>query len=468
MFKEWCKIHGFFEKNPNPSHVLMDGGVLSVPFDRLTDFYEKYVECVKVNEKIYVVEQKTIDAYNFFVDLDYKDDDPLTIEEIKRVCKVICDKVSKYGGKNALVSVAKPKPVGDLMKTGVHINWPDFPVNRDSAIALREHVIGTLNLVYGSKDWNEIVDLSVYGSSERNTRGSGFRMPFSHKWVTHKDCGGKGCHECNNGKETQGEYLPVFVYKHGPFAMFERISSEPTVEIMYMATLRLEGVEPNIIEGASNKSEGSFTAAQLKNELKDPETCALLESFIRKNMEGQGHARIKNVYKEKNSYLVATTSRYCENTKRAHGSNHVWFYILGDSIFQKCFCRCETMRGRFYGFCKDFSGRKHQLPPTIVDKLQVTKYKPPPKRLPTPPKPDDVVKNELKNYIQKYMVNGCDVTVRDIKKDKGIRKYTVSSDYTCKVCEEMCTFSISKSEIKRICKCKNRVHMLIDKIASKL
>ena len=187
MFKEWCKIHGFFEKNPNPSHVLMDGGVLSVPFDRLTDFYEKYVECVKVNEKIYVVEQKTVDAYNFFVDLDYKDDDPLTIEEIKRVCKVICDKVSKYGGKNALVSVAKPKPVGDLMKTGVHINWPDFPVNRDSAIALREHVIGTLTLVYGSKDWNEIVDLSVYGSSERNTRGSGFRMPFSHKWVTHKD-----------------------------------------------------------------------------------------------------------------------------------------------------------------------------------------------------------------------------------------------------------------------------------------
>jgi hypothetical protein len=250
--------------------------------------------------------------------------------------------------------------------------------------------------------------------------------------------------------------------------MFERISSEPTVEIMYMATLRVEGVEPNIIEGASNKSEGSFTVAQLKNELKDPETCALLESFIRKNMEGQGHARIKNVYKEKNSYLVATTSRYCENTKRAHGSNHVWFYILGDSIFQKCFCRCETMRGRFYGFCRDFSGRKHQLPPTIVDKLQVTKYKPPPKRLPTPPKPNDVVKNELKNYIQKYMVNGCDVTVRDIKKDKGIRRYTVSSDYTCKVCEEMCTFSISKSEIKRICKCKNRVHMLIDKIASKL
>ena len=58
MFREWCKSHGFFEKNPNPSHVLMDGGVLSVPFDRLTDFYEKYVECVKANEKVYVVEKR--------------------------------------------------------------------------------------------------------------------------------------------------------------------------------------------------------------------------------------------------------------------------------------------------------------------------------------------------------------------------------------------------------------------------
>src|SRR6056300_684693 len=215
MFKEWCKEHGFLGKNPNPSHVFMDGGVLSVPFDRLKEFYEKYVECITLNEKVYLVEQKTIDAYNFFVDLDYKDDDILTIEEIKRVCKVICDKVSKYGGKDALVCVSKPKSVGDLIKTGVHINWPNFPVNRSSALALREHV--------------------------RNTRGSGFRMPFSHKWVTHRACNGKGCAACNRvGKETQSEYLPVLMYKHGPLSMFQKISTEPTVEIMEMATLSSE------------------------------------------------------------------------------------------------------------------------------------------------------------------------------------------------------------------------------------
>ena len=116
---------------------------------------------------------------------------------------------------DALISVAKPKPHGDYIKTGVHINWPNFPVNRSSALALRDHIISTLQLVYGSKDWNDIVDLSVYGSSERNTKGSGFRMPYSHKMVNCKECQGKGCESCDKGRIIQGEYLPIFLYKSG-------------------------------------------------------------------------------------------------------------------------------------------------------------------------------------------------------------------------------------------------------------
>ena len=466
MFKEWCKSHGFFEKNPNPSHVFMDGGVLSVPFDRLTEFYEKYVECIKSNEKIYLVEQKTIDAYNFFVDLDYKDDDVLTVEEINRVCKVICDRVSKHGGKDALVCVSKPKKVDDFMKTGVHINWPDFPVNRSSALALREHIINTLNIAYGSKDWNEIVDLSVYGSSERNTRGSGFRMPFSHKMVTHKACNGKGCSECDRGKQTQSEYLPILLYKHGPLAMFQKVSPEPTVELMNMATLRTECTDPRIIEGARVKKEGSFTANQLKDELKDPETCALLETFVRRHMEGQTDARVKNMYREKNSYLVATTSRYCENTKRNHMSNHVWFHILGDTIKQKCFCRCETLRGRFYGFCKDFSGRAHQLPPNIVEKLQVKKFKPLPKKKPVE-KPKCDVREDLKAYIKKYMIQDDNLEIHAIENMKG-KKKLVKTNHVCPACSTKSDFSIFKDEIQKVCKCTNRKHRLIDKITSKL
>ena len=237
MFKRWCIDQGF-ANNSNLSHVLMDGGVLSVPFDRLNDFYEKYVDAYTASEKVFIVEQKT-ENYNFFMDLDYKDEDELSFEQIESICKVICDKVSKFGGKDALVSVAEPKPIGNLIKTGIHINWSGFVVNRSSALALREHVINTLHLAYGSRSWENIIDISVYGSSSRNTNGSGFRMPWSHKRAKHELCSGLGCEICENtGKETQSEYLPIFIYKHGPLAMLQKTEQNPTVDMLHMATLR--------------------------------------------------------------------------------------------------------------------------------------------------------------------------------------------------------------------------------------
>ena len=54
-----------------------------MPFDRLNEFYDKYVEAVKADEKLFVVEQKTT-TYNFFVDIDYKDDDIVDNINVKK------------------------------------------------------------------------------------------------------------------------------------------------------------------------------------------------------------------------------------------------------------------------------------------------------------------------------------------------------------------------------------------------
>ena len=364
MFKRWCKDQGF-ANNSDLSHVLMDGGVLSVPFDKLNDFYEKCVEVYNSGEKIFVVEQKT-ENYNFFMDLDYKDDEEMSFEQIKSVCKVICDKVSKFGGKDALISVAEPKPIDTLIKTGIHINWPGFVVNRSSALGIREHVINTLNLAYGSRDWKDIVDISVYGNNSRNTKGSGFRMPWSHKKGKHEACDGQGCELCNNtGKETQSEYLPIFIYKHGPSSTLQKTEQKPSVDILHMATLRTQSMEPVIIEGT--RKEATFTTLQTKNEFKDQEALLLVEAFVRKNVEGQTTASITKMFKYNKQFLVSTNSKYCENKKCNHNSNHVWFHIVGDTIAQKCFSTTNVLRQ--YGFCKDFSGRRHQLSKKITDIL---------------------------------------------------------------------------------------------------
>ena len=460
MFKRWCKDQGF-SNNSDLSHVLMDGGVLSVPFDKLNDFYEKCVEVYNSGEKIFVVEQKT-ENYNFFMDLDYKDDEEMSFEQIKSVCKVICDKVSKFGGKDALISVAEPKPIDTLIKTGIHINWPGFVVNRSSALGIREHVINTLNLAYGSRDWKDIVDISVYGNNSRNTKGSGFRMPWSHKKGKHEACTGQGCELCNNtGKETQSEYLPIFIYKHGPSSTLQKTEQKPSVDILHMATLRTQSVEPVIIEGT--RKEATFTTLQTKNEFKDQEALLLVEAFVRKNIEGQTTASITKMFKYNKQFLVSTNSKYCENKKCNHNSNHVWFHIVGDTIAQKCFSTTNVLRQ--YGFCKDFSGRRHQLSKKITDVLyedgKVETYTPKKKVIVEPEQ------NLLEKFIKKYIVKRETFIIESLKRE-GVKKYTVTTKESCDTCKETISFSILKSQIHQVCKCKCRAHNLTDKIVSTL
>jgi hypothetical protein len=432
-----------------------------VPFDKLNNFYEKCVEVYNSGEKIFVVEQKT-ENYNFFMDLDYKDDEEMSFEQIKSVCKVICDKVSKFGGKDALISVAEPKPIDTLIKTGIHINWPGFVVNRSSALGLRDHVINTLNLAYGSRDWKDIVDISVYGNNSRNTKGSGFRMPWSHKKGKHEACAGQGCELCNNtGKETQSEYLPIFMYKHGPSSTLQKTEQKPSVDILHMATLRTQNMEPVIIEGT--REEVTFTTLQTKNEFKNQEALLLVEAFVRKHVEGQTTASITKMFKYNKQFLVSTNSKYCENKKCNHNSNHVWFHIVGDTIAQKCFSTTNVLRQ--YGFCKDFSGRRHQLSKKITDVLyedgKVETYTPKKKVIVEPEQ------NLLEKFIKKYIVKK-ETFVIELLKREGVKKYTVTTKESCDTCKETISFSILKSQIHQVCKCKCRAHNLTDKIVSTL
>ena len=460
MFKSWC-ISQKFNNASNLSHVLMDGGVLSVPFDKLNDFHEKYVEAVKRGERLYVVEQKT-DTYNFFVDIDYKSVEALELDEIKDICKVICDKVKRHGGKECVISLAPPKPCGDLIKTGIHMNWPGFVVDQGSALALRDHILLALSALNSSTDWNEIIDLAVYGSATRKTKGSGFRMPWSYKRAKHDACGGQGCEDCEKGKVDQLAYLPIFVYKPGPpFSAILEIDQTPNVEILKMSTVRTDEPQTVHVEHPSVVvKEGTFTNDQTKDELHDEETKLLIQEYVRKHLEGQQNSYITKLFKHKQTFLVSTNSKYCENLKREHGSNHVWFIISGNEIIQKCFCRCETLWGRRDGFCKDFCGRRHLLTRNITDKLYPRKddIKDCPeikKRVEKPPLDHSVAKEKVQAYIQKWVKGQENTMVVNVKRDKTT--FTVLT--TSNLCETTnskhddanMTYVIKKNQITQKC-----------------
>lgn len=354
MFKRLCYENSFSNKN-NLSHVLMDGGSLSVPFDKLNVFYDLYIKCLKADEPVFIVEQLT-DTYNFFVDIDYKDDVALTLEQVESITQIICDKVQTFGGSKCLISVAEPKPKDGLIKTGIHMNWPGFVVNQNGALQLRHHIISTLSKIYTARNWDQDVDSSVYGNIGK--KGSGFRLLWSHKMID---------------KKVEGVYLPISLYTNGKM---EDTTQEPTLEMINYATVRTDN--PNFVEipelvvlcqiinTNSKRKEGDFKKSETKNEIYNSELVRLLEEYIQKYMNQS--IKIYNIFKFKNIFLLKTNSKYCENIKREHSSNHIKLQIEYRLrcwvIYQKCFCTCSDKT------CKDYEGRPRTLTPTICKHLE--------------------------------------------------------------------------------------------------
>jgi hypothetical protein len=289
-----------------------------------------------------------------------------------------------------------------------------------------------LKSIFKNKSWNQIIDCSVYGDSKKRTKGSGFRIPWSYKKGKHLACGGQGCSGCDdNGKVTELPYVPVFKYVYGPvLCLMNTVSqeNEPSIDTLKMSIIRTGDTNVKAVRPLDGKKreEGSFTQTQMKDEFDNSEAIAHLETFIRKNLEGQEDARITKVFTHKNHFLVSSSSKYCENIGRSHNSNHIWFHVVGDVIIQKCFCTCETVIGRKNGFCADFRGEQNQLPASLVSKLYPNAG--PPKRSITPPIKQKLTIDDaipvLNEFINKN-IQAMDITNLSKKKGKYIATTTV-------------------------------------------
>jgi len=330
MFKQYIHTSG-----NELTHVLMDGGKLHVPFDKIDDFYLSYINFVKQSIKVFVVEQKTM-YYNFFMDIDYIADEPLSMERVYNVTECICKFVNHD---MSLVSVSEPKHKNGKIKTGIHINWNGLVVDQSKAIELMNRIVTHLYTFDSSVEWRTCIDPCVYGNPETGSKGSGFRLPWSHKKTNHEACHGKGCVQCEHtGKITEGVYLPII---HN----YEYISPDITLEKLKLATVR---------------TSAPYTVPIPPPVFKNVPTEVELQEFIQRNMEGQSKARILKVLQtNKRCMVVSTDSKYCANKKTTHKSNHVWFEINNKekTICQKC----------HDDECKKFSGRKHRLPDKICE-----------------------------------------------------------------------------------------------------
>ena len=285
----------------------MDGGILHVPPEETQDFYREYIEAINLGTKLYVVEQKT-ENFKFFVDLDYKAPEKLADEDLVQFCSIIHKSLETSSP--CLIARARPRSIGEgLIKSGVHIHWPNLSVSRTQAMNLRTKIVTSLAADFPF-DWDKVIDASVYG-------GSGLRMLWSHK------------------KPTGDPYVPWRSLDGREF------SKTPDVETLTLFAIRTDEKE-------------SFPSEVLTD-------TGPLEDFIQKYMEGQERAHVKKVQRgEHNGWYAQTDSKFCERIRKEHKSNHIWFHIGSRRISQRCFDED----------CAEFKGTEHILPPSIVEKLE--------------------------------------------------------------------------------------------------
>jgi hypothetical protein len=324
------------------THVLMDGGVLLVPPEETLEFYQAYCQTINFGSKLFVVEQKT-DRFKFFVDLDYKAKEKLSDEDLLQFCFIIHETLGGDSVSECLIARARPRVVGEgLIKSGVHIHWPRLIVTRTEALNFRSKLIQAL----GDGPWDTIIDVSVYG-------GSGLRMLWSHK------------------KPTGDPYIPW-----RQLNSTREFSKTPNIETLELFSVRTDE--------AAKEAEGQVV------EVKG------IEEFIQKYMAGQERTHVKRIQRhEYDGWYIQTDSRYCENLRREHKSNHVWFSIHSGRVSQRCFDED----------CSEFHGREHILPPSIVEQLNDVAIV----GSPSPTFLVDLLSNGSKSQIQEIRAHGPSV-----------------------------------------------------------
>jgi hypothetical protein len=297
-----------WRSSKNVTHLLLDGGTLSVKEADEDVFYNAYVRDLLNGERLFVVEKKTTPHFRFFVDVDYVGETQLNFE---KVCLEL-HRIVNLGP--CFIAKAQPRETPKGTKYGVHIVWPESLVDKPMANSLRLKIIREL----GDEAWEKIIDASVYS-------GSGLRMVWSLK---------------NESGSTP--YVPWAKIQSESLHIFGNVF--PCVEHLKVFSVR-------------TRNHGELTSIQTQS-------TSGLEEFIRRNLPGQENARVTRIAKCKKGggMWVSTNSRYCENVKREHKSNHVWFNVrpLGNSGWQTIAQRCQDEE------CKGYTGRFYRFPSRLI------------------------------------------------------------------------------------------------------
>lgn len=357
------------------THLLLDGGKLSVPSHDLLAFNRLYSKCVTC-QSLYVVEVKQT-RFRMFMDVDMKagwlpSSKPDRDSIINHLMVIFRDASARFTSESKPHMVVckriTPHDTCEDTKVGMHVIWPEWIVCKADALRFREQLLRQLrdtDFIQQQPDiianLDSIIDAAVF-------KGSGLRMIGSKKMGL------------------DNIYLPIIQFNKDspdaenitkPWSDIEKWINLTSIHAFASNTSPLsasgtnsplsEPRSPLIFDKMDESDEKGILNVTYKTGMQGmPITPAVQDVIqqVKSMVPCYSRSRVTTLYKAKSGkeavFIMGTDSKFCTNlskNKGFHRSNHVYLLLRQTGLYQRCFCQCETLEGRKYRKCKDFEGK---------------------------------------------------------------------------------------------------------------
>jgi len=328
-FIKECEDYGWwFRSKPSGStitHTLMNGsGVLIVPMTLRMKFYELCIKHLRMEEKLYLVEQtKSSPSFRMFLDVDYVTDEPVSDETIKQWG--IHLNRSFPSMRDIHVSTCTREHEGRY-KNGVHMSWPWVSVTSSSANNLIERIRMALTSYDVEVPWDKILDKSVFKT--------GLRTIWSYKMK-------------RDTREEVVPYMPRFIISSE--GVRDISHDKPTAEVMEQFSIFVNGKETEKFGNNETIISGLNAGDELIEWMRELYPLHRIDN-------------IDKVIPKKSHWVISCKSKYCPFIGKDHQHNHGWFLI--DRVAKVVVAKCHDEDH------KNLSGHKLMVHPKIIKYLQ--------------------------------------------------------------------------------------------------
>lgn len=377
--KKWLSDYSVKTGQPY-THLSLNGGKYNIPKDKEMEFISIYSENLLFKGKMYLVEHRP-EIFRYMIDLDIVDDEYWDIEKIKEVVKLIQTVIYDFYemDMNAICCTCEKKNVlkdGEIVgvKTGVHVIYPRHFTKSEDAIILRLAIIQKLIEIYGEREkhnkWTDVVDERIYTSC-------GFRMVGSDKRSFNR--------ETKTYYDENRIYMPVFImdsngdlrdsYLKRLLDNYESMIIDTSIRVVpisvsipFIKIPKWVFIEEKILETASKNRRRSVKSDVV--DMNSVEFNELIKFMKIKLPEFYKNQSIKSIqrYPDGNLLIIPDTN-YCMNIGREHSRCGIYFFGCKKGIYQKCLCPCDNLKGRIFGYCKDYTSSCFEFTDELRDIL---------------------------------------------------------------------------------------------------